>query len=250
MENFWVSQYLKILDKLFTDYAKEISKQKVGIIASGGIDSSIIAVYVKKYFHDFTLITLHTSKGVDLPFLHLLAKNLNKKPIIIKTNKEEVNKIKKEIEQLLNNAQIEVNKMQIALASAFYFLLREAKKRKITYIFTGQGPDVLLAGYFKYKNLTQQNLKSTIIKDIPLLKIDEKRDGAIAKKWGVKLINPYLEKEFINFALTIPSELLINQKQEKYLSRLLGKEINLPEKIVNRPKKALQYSTGIQKLIK
>lgn len=245
----WLEQYQRVLDKLFTGYVKRTGNKRIGVIASGGIDSSIISCFVHKYFPNFDLITLHTAKGVDLPFLKLLAQKLNKEPIVIEINKKKVVDIEKEVEELLINRRIEVNKMQLALASAFYFLFQEAASRKIDYVFTGQGPDILLAGYFKYRGLAQQELRSAILRDLPLLKVDQQRDGIIAKKWGINLVNPYLETEFIDFALTIPQELLINQGQEKYLSRQLGKQIGLPEEIVNRPKKALQYSTGIQKLI-
>ena len=82
-----------------------------------------------------------------------------------------------------------------------------------------------------------------------LLEIDKKRDGIVAKNFGLTLYNPYLEKEFVDFCLTIPQKFKLQKGIEKYILREFSRKKGLPSKIVNRPKKAFQYSTGIQKLV-
>ena len=151
------------------------------------------------------------------------------------------------IKQLLKNEGVEINIMQVSLAAGYFTIFKKAQELGITHIFTGQGPDILLGGYHKYESVT--NINEEIKKDLPLLEIDKKRDGAMAKHFGITLINPYLENTFIDFALAIPQEYLVQGREKKLILRELGKKVGLPAEIVNRPKKAFQYSTGIQDMI-
>ena len=88
-----------------------------------------------------------------------------------------------------------------------------------------------------------------IKKDLPLLEIDKRRDSAVAEYFDLKLINPFLEKDFIKLALQIPANYKIKDKIEKYIVRHYAKLIGLPNELATRPKKAFQYSTGIQSLL-
>lgn len=250
MEKAWVLKYQKILSDLFLEYQKKLREEKIGVLVSGGIDSSIIADFVTRSFSEVKLISLQSEKSVDDDFVKVLAKRLKKNPLLVRVTREDLQKIRPEIIELLTLSKIDVNLMQIALGSVYYWLFKEASKQGIKTIFTGQGPDILLGGYSKYRQLTGDALKQAIICDLPLLKIDQLRDSAMANKWGIKIINPYLEKAVIDFCLSVPAGLVIKNGQEKYLSRSLGKSLKLPNEIVQRPKKAMQYSTGVTKISK
>lgn len=248
MEAAWVLKYQKILSDLFLEYQKKLREEKIGVLVSGGIDSSIIADYTTRFFPNITLISLQSEKSVDDDFVEILAKHLKKVSLLVQITREDLQKISPKIIELLTQDKIEANPMQIALGSVYYWLFKEASKQGIKTIFTGQGPDILLGGYSKYRQLNGNDLKQAIVCDLPLLKIDQARDKAMAKVWGIKIINPYLEKSVIDFCLSAPAELLIKNGQEKYLSRALGKSLKLPKSIVQRPKKAMQYSTGVTKI--
>ncbi|MCS7093299.1 MAG: asparagine synthase C-terminal domain-containing protein [Patescibacteria group bacterium] len=131
--------------------------------------------------------------------------------------------------------------------------MKKVKASGISYLFTGQGPDVLLAGYHMYQKIPLEFLNQEIASDLYLLEIDKKRDQAIADFFDITLINPYLEKEMIDFCLKLPPEFKINQIEgknyEKYLSRKLAVSLGLPKEIILRPKKAFQYSTKVRKYL-
>ena len=250
MQKRFVEKYLETLEKEFEKYKKKLVNKKIGVLVSGGIDSSIIAHFVCQHFPSAVLISLQSEKSVDDDFVQILSTHLQIEPVLAQVTKDDFVQIKTEIISLLEGAKVDPNPMQVALSSVYYLLFKRAQKLGISYIFTGQGPDILLGGYHKYRQLTGEILKTTIKNDLPLLKIDQKRDNAMAQRWQLQTINPYLEKKVVDFCLTVPGELLIYKGQEKYLSRLLGKKLNLPSKIVERPKHAMQYSTGVSKLIK
>lgn len=253
MEKAAVKKFIKILDILYQEYQKKHLNKKVGLFVSGGIDSSIIAYFTNKYFKDLTLLTLHSKKATDLEFVKILNRKLKRKLIIVELDEKNISKVKEKVFEILKIAGLKIDNTQISLACAFYLLCQKAKEEKINIVFTGQGPDILLAGYHKYQNISNKSLNEVIKKDLKLIEIDKKRDVAIASHYDIQLINPYLEKGFINFSLKIPSNLKINkidgERFEKYLSRKVGKKLQLPEEIILRHKKALQYSTRIRKFI-
>ena len=254
MEKELIKRYVNLLHQFYQKYQKQIGEKEVGVMFSGGIDSSIITYFTASYFPKTLFFTLAADeKSDDVFYAKILAKKLDKKLEIIFYQKEDVSTIRKKVEEILIQNKIEVNLMQMALASAFFLVCQKAKEKNINYLFTGQGPDILLAGYHKYKNITKNKINEAIKKDLYLLEVDKKRDKGVAKYFQIKLINPYLEKDFVNFTLKIPEDFKINliggEVYEKYLSRKVGETLDLPQKIILRHKKALQYSTKIIKKI-
>jgi len=245
------TEYQDVLRKLFRKYRETFRKKKVGVLISGGIDSSIIAVKVKKHFRkQAVFLSLQSEKSIDDDFVDILGKHLKVNPVLVRVTREEVLEIEPKIRQILKEAEVIASPMQMALASVYYFLFKEAQSLGIEVVFTGQGPDVLLAGYHKYRGLNGADLKSEIFKDLALLEIDRKRDEGVAKYWHIGIASPYLTQKFVEYAISIPTRLLVKNGIPKYLSRIAGKDLGLPKIIVDRPKQAMQYSTGMQKLIK
>jgi asparagine synthase (glutamine-hydrolysing) len=247
----WVKRYIGVMEKLFVGSVGR-GLGKVGVLVSGGIDSSIIAYFVNKYFHEAFFLTLNSKKGTDLPFVKILMEKLEREAVVVNVEEMNIDVARAEVEKMLDSALIPKNRMQVALGLVYYCLFKQSSKLGVNTIFTGQGPDILLGGYNKYTVALSEGreLKNEIVKDLPLLEVDKKRDGSIGKNWGINIINPYLERQFVDFALSVPEGLLISNGIEKFISRLVGKVVVLPERIVARPKKAMQYSTGVQKLLK
>ena len=55
--------------------------------------------------------------------------------------------------------------------------------------------------------------------------------------------------DIVKKALGIPAEQLFTPQRKGFL-RTVAAQLSLPEDIVLRPKKALQYGTGIHKIVK
>lgn len=242
----YLDQMNLILSNLFKEYSTSLSTTP-GVLLSGGIDSSTIAYFVSSYFKKYTILSMGTNHTKDRVFIDIVSKHLNKPYIWVEITQADVFQFNIKIEQILRENNIEVNLMQRSLALGYFLIFKKARELGVTHIFTGQGPDILLGGYHKYKSVL--DISAEIKKDLPLLETDKKRDGAMAKYFNITLINPYLEERFVDFALTIPQEYLVQGSEKKLILRELGKKIGLPLEIVNRPKKAFQYSTGIQDMI-
>ena len=226
---------------------------KVGSLVSAGIDSSTIATLLSNKIKDLTLITFGTPESKDFSFVDILYNFLKKDLLKITIEEKDLADNLYQVKNVLQKNNIEVNLMQMSLGIGYLIAFAKAKEKGITHIFTGQGPDVILGGYHKYKNLPEAQINQEITKDIMALEIDKKRDQAMADCFGIKLFNPYLEKEFVDFCQEIPASLKIWRNSEKiiekYILRRYAETLKIPDTIINRPKMAFQYSTRIQKAL-
>lgn len=240
----YIAKLNDILTKLFISYEKNMKDP--GVLLSGGIDSSLVTYFVSRHFSDFHIISVGTKDSKDKKYIDILCRMMHKKPEWVPVGIEEIKEHFQVVRSLLIKGDIEPSLMQLSLAIGVFFCLKKAKDLGIKNVFSGQGPDVLFAGYHKYKGV--KNVNEQIKKDLSLLHIDKKRENAIAQYFQINIIYPYLEQEIIDLSLRIPSQYKIKDGIEKYVLRQYAKHRGIPEEIIKRPKKAFQYSTGIQKM--
>jgi asparagine synthase (glutamine-hydrolysing) len=245
--NKYLDAINKQLELEYLIYSKTIKSPAV--LVSGGLDSSVIAVLTNKYFTDCQLFSFGTDKNSDKPFAEILGKHLGKKISWLNINLLDLEKNLETVKNLLIKAKVETDLTNLSLGLGYFLIFKKIKKEGIKYVFTGQGPDILFAGYHRYRRLTARQLDSAIKKDLELLEIDKRRDSAVAEHFGLQIISPYLDPDFIKLALEIPAQYKIKNKIEKYIVRHYAKMIGVPNDLATRPKKAFQYSTGIQSLL-
>ena len=134
------------------------SDVKIGIMLSGGLDSSTIASVVKKIDKNFNfqlLSFINNSKKYDeSKFIEIMEKHLNVKSLKVKLpdNVDQYFELLKEVSK----------KIDVPLAGAsnlaHYYLMREARKNNLKVILSGQGADESLCGYEKYLYIYLINL--------------------------------------------------------------------------------------------
>jgi asparagine synthase (glutamine-hydrolysing) len=151
----------------------------------------------------------------------------------------------------------EFNVMKIGVGMPAYIASEIAHEDGLKVILSGQGADELFAGYNRYLGfynekgeLAQEDLKKDILN---LYHVNLQRDDAVTMANSIELRVPYLDLDIINTAMNIPMKYKINGKKDKLrkcILREVGAELEIPAEIVNRPKKAAQYGSGIHKMLK
>jgi ubiquinone/menaquinone biosynthesis C-methylase UbiE len=228
---------------------KKIPNSKFGLLL-GGIDSSIIALILKKLGYDFTCYVIEIKNGdfkesEDVIYAKKLAKDLNLKLKILKINGDEIEEALKKILHLIKNP----HPTQVSIALPLYFGFQGAKKDECKFIFSGVGSDSIFAGFEKHrlaKDLNKECIKGTKECYEKVLGRDEK----LAKFQELTLISPFLDKELVNYSLKIPSKYKIKNGVEKYILRKAALKLGLPKYMSMRKKKAIQYSSNGQKSLK
>jgi asparagine synthase (glutamine-hydrolysing) len=69
----------------------------------------------------------------------------------------------------------------------------------------------------------------------------------------VELRLPFADEEIVNFSLTLPTYLTIKSARDslrKRVLRLTAQNLGMPQFIVNRRKRAVQYATGVNEALR
>lgn len=244
----------KIVDKteklLLNAIKKRIPEgRKVGLLFSGGIDSTFIALVLKKLKVPFTCYTAGLKEeGLkdpeDLEWAKKIAKELDLDLKVIEIPLKEVPKYLKKILPLVEDNNV----VKAGVALPFYLCAEEAAKDDVKVLFSGLGSEEIFAGYERHKksyNINEECLSG-------LRKIYERdlyRDDVITMKHTIELRLPFLDKRLVEYALNIPKKLKLDDKSNKIVLRMVAKKLGLNEEFADRKKKAAQYGSNFDKAI-
>jgi asparagine synthase (glutamine-hydrolysing) len=115
----------------------------------------------------------------------------------------------------------------------------------------GQGADELFLGYAHYRNLGGAEAERRSREDLLRLRVtDWPRTQRIAAKSGKEVVAPYLSPEFEESARRVPVDLRLPGDLPKRFFREWAIERGLPPELAGRPKKAVQYGSGVDALVR
>ena len=115
-------------------------------------------------------------------------------------------------------------------------------------VIMGQGADEVFGGYRKYREAGPGKAEDMMVRDIAeILDAEAEFYHRVAKHHGKRLILPYLDPEIIALGNSIPYDRKINDEDNKLVVRGLCVDLGLSIEISQRPKKAMQYGTGVSK---
>ncbi|MDR1819246.1 MAG: asparagine synthetase B [Methanobrevibacter sp.] len=226
---------------------------EVGLFFSGGVDSTTIAKILKDNGElDIKLFTVGVENSKDLEISKKIADDLN---LDLKYSVVNEEIIRSEFEDFLTIIE-KGNIIDFGVGMTMYLTSKLVVDEGLKTILTGQGADELFGGYNRYLNIYAQNknsLTDEFRKDIEFMyEVNLKRDIAIANFNNLNFRSPFLDKDFIRFALSLPFEFKIkssDDKLRKHILRDVAIDLGVPSYIARRPKKAAQYGSGIHKIL-
>lgn len=229
---------------------KRIPKKRFGLLFSGGLDSSIIALLLKRlgcrftcYCAAFDCPTLKEAE--DLSWSKEVAKALNIKLKIIKVGEKNIEDYLKKIISLLGEPDV----VKTGVALPLFVASKQARKDGCKVVFSGLGSEEIFAGYERHKKARNIN-KECISGLLNMYKRDLYRDYMTASYNGLELRLPFLDKQLVSYALRIPSRYKISNGMTKAILRDVALKLGLDKRFAQRKKRAAQYGSNFHKALR
>ncbi len=229
-----------------------MSDREIGCLLSGGLDSSLISSIVSKNYDGKKLNTfsIGIEGSVDLEYAQVVAS-------FIQSNHHNIQVSEKDflsaIETVIYN--IESYDTTTVRASVGNYLVSKFIKDNTDckVIFNGDGSDEVCCGYVYLRNAPntkQLQLESErLVKELYLY--DVLRSDRSVSSNGLEARTPFLDKKFVKYYLSIPSELKTfnsDTRIEKYLLRkAFDDNTFLPNDVLWRRKVAFSDGVSSQK---
>lgn len=235
----------KIIEKLYEKLEKSVSNcESKNIALSGGLDSSILAYFLKNKNVNAIAMTTKDFMATDLTYCQLVAKNFDLPLEIIMPKTEELLSSIDETIKILKN----FNDIEIRNSIVIYNILKTIKNSGEENIILGDGADELFAGYSFFLIKKDDELQNELKRIWEVMHFPSK---TIGKHLGITVETPYLSKDVMDFAKSIPPNLKVKEHNGRtYGKWILRKtfEKYLPESIVWREKSPMQDGAGTSAL--
>lgn len=223
---------------------------EAALVFSGGVDSTLLALLLDEHI-DVRLYTVGLPGSSDPQFASRAAEDLGMELEVLEVTEDT---IREALPHVLGAIE-EYNLMKIGVAMPLYLASEAASAEGYRVMFSGQGADELFAGYHRYRRLLAEGrLEDALRHDLENIHhVNLERDDAVTMANSVELRVPFLDLQLIGVALTIPADLKIRGPEDELRKRILREaalEMGVPEYIAMRPKKAAQYGSGIDKVLR
>jgi asparagine synthase (glutamine-hydrolysing) len=243
------------LQTLLEDSVKKRTSdlKEVAVAFSGGLDSSIIARLAKKSNINVHLVHVSLRNQPETEHAKKAAEEL-KLPISIHIYEEE--DLEKVIPKVLWQIE-EPDPIKTSIGIPLYWTAENAAKKGFRVLLAGQGADEMFGGYKRYVDEYFQHgdtaAQRRMLEDTAgIHESNIERDFKICNFHTIELRLPFATYKIAKFAISLPIELKFERSQNtlrKLVLRNTAKNLGIPENIVEKPKKAIQYTTGINKAL-
>ena len=227
-----------------------------GVLLSGGLDSTIIAAVTAKFARQ--RIESGDTQEAWYPRLHSFAVGLEGSPDLAAARKaaEHIGSVHHEIKYTVQEGLDAIKDViyhletydvtTIRASTPMYLLARVIKSMGIKMVLSGEGSDELFGGYlYFHKAPSAQAFHEETVRKLGKLHLyDCLRANKSLMAWGIEGRVPFLDKEFMDVAMTInPKDKMITpERMEKWVLRKAFEDL-LPESIAWRQKE--QFSDGV-----
>lgn len=247
-------QTLDNLHRLFTEVSERLVRKtcESAVAFSAGVDSTLVAHYLSQTGSEPKLITTGLEGQKELDIAEKTASHYGW-DIDIEAHTEE--DVESSLDEVIRSVE-EPHPMKIGIAYPFHWSAKTAYSKGHTSLYSGNGADELFGGYKRYHTSFLEG------KDVDRMVFDDTtgswvnnfhRDTKTCLDQGVSLILPFTHPSIIDFGLSIPSSSKVSSDPtciRKLVLRKLAKKVGIIDEIADRPKKAAQYSTGVDKALR
>jgi asparagine synthase (glutamine-hydrolysing) len=210
------------------------------ISLSGGLDSTIIAYFLKEKKPKSISIITEDFVSTDLTYCQMVSKQMKLPLSIFNVKTAIILEAIEETVKILKN----FNDIEIRNNVVMYLAIKWAKENGEKSIITGDGADELFAGYNFLINKPENQLEDEIKRVCSIMHFPTQKIG---KSLGIRIESPFLDDKVIEFAKTVPVDLKVkNEKGKRYGKWILRNTFDkfIPQQIAWRGKSPMQEGSG------
>ncbi len=244
-----IEKLAEMLIEALSNYLSTIGDREVYLSYSGGIDSTLLLLVAEKMGIETRIVTASTPGSGEeervVEALEMLGIGANIHIALI--DEENIDRYLDIASRYIDTS----NPILLPIAIAEYAAMSQVPSNRR--LIMGQGADELFGGYDKYRR-EYEHFRTANLIDISILQYTTTQlEWRIASDLGIYVDYPYTHVEAIETSLQTPSRYKVmdrNDRHRKWVIRKALEILGAPKELYMRPKKAMQYSTGLKKLIK
>jgi asparagine synthase (glutamine-hydrolysing) len=218
------------------------TQHTVGVILSGGLDSSLLLAHVRALHPDCVAFTIGAPGSEDLAFARRLTAEFRVPHEVIEIAPREIRL--DDIREAIRISELtEYGDIINAVVSVPLF--RRIAETGVKVVLTGDGSDELFGGYPMYQQAKMDQQRRLFLHKIANLgRTELQRVDRVSMGHGVEARVPYLDPAVVELALRVPGRLKVRGGVEKWVLRQAFADV-LPGYITARPKSPMSHSSGL-----
>jgi len=238
---------LSLIESSVKSRASYIGRE-VAVAFSGGIDSVLLTSLLSRFckVHPICVSVPGSQDEINATrAAALLGLDLD----LVRIENSTISKISQEVSRLIELEGV----MNLSIGIVLHEAAKRAYENGFSHIVLGQLADELYGGYSRYLALRNDSkrLRRTLYDDVANAHIGNfERDDKTTAPF-VRTIVPYAYIPLVKFSLRMPLDSKIDSEngQRKKCLREAALLADVPQLLVVQDKKAMQYGSGVQKLV-
>lgn len=226
----------------------------VALAFSGGLDSSLVAKAAMENDLRPELITVGMKGQPETNHAKAIAQTLGLDCTVVDLSQSQI------LESISIVAQVveTTDPVVVGVSIPLFFAFETAQEMGMKGLLAGQLSDELFGGYGRFDELARDKDSKAVENEIWISVLnapanDFEPGDKLAVSHKMELRCPFAFFPLVQYALSLSASLKVKVENgkvvRKYILRRVAESWDLPASVVNRPKKAVQYSTGVQKVL-
>jgi asparagine synthase (glutamine-hydrolysing) len=219
----------------------------VGVILSGGLDSTLTLLRVREMHPDCVAFTIGTPGSDDISYARRVTRDLGVDHEVVELSPGDIRLL--DIREAIRMSELtEYGDVINAVISRPLFA--RVRSCGVKVVLCGDGSDELFGGYEIYRQpdpVLRQRIFGHKLHNLgrtELQRVDRTSMGQ-----GVEARVPFLDLALVRLAMQLPIELKLRDGQDKWILRHAFADV-LPSYVRQRPKNPLSHSSGLHERIR
>lgn len=214
----------------------------VGVVLSGGLDSSLILALVRRSHPDCVAFTIGSPDSEDVRYARRLTGDLGVRHEVIDVVPERISRHDVRTAIRMSECTEYGDVINAVVSVPLFARMREAR---VPIALAGDGSDELFGGYAMYDGVSPEVTRRLFEHKIRnLARTELQRVDRTSMGQGVEVRVPFLDPALIALATRVPMDLKVHDGREKWILRHAFADL-LPDYILQRPKNPMSHSSGL-----